>query len=231
MLGILSTLSGIAGAYVLACAASLSVATGLGCAYWKGKTSYITQMAIDELDKDTPYNIHFANQSELRRSCEMTAPYYKSEYVEFDVAEKWREANDKAFVAITNKDGEICSCFGLLGLERSCFDEFIRGRIADREFTNNDVLTLADSKKQDRLYLSGVIVNNPKTYYGGKRTVVMTWAILRYYKKYFGNKKKRKIYVARPHTAWRAALTARPARRRIGAPELAIKRRPPLARR
>ena len=185
---------GVIGWWVLWTVLGFSGAVGLGAAYARGRFSYIPKIVVDEMGRDKGCVCKRLTAGELQQACEMTKTYYGHEYVDFRVAEKWRQANPDAFVQIVNESGEMCSCFGLIALKDSCFDEFIKGRVKDGEFEYDDVVGPKDTKKSPRLYLSGAIVSQAGTFIGRKRADMMCWVILDYYKRYFGLRKSRTIY-------------------------------------
>jgi hypothetical protein len=49
-------------------------------------------------------------------------------------------------------------------------------------------------KKEERIYISGVVVRDPHLYMGRKRVAIMLWTILQYIKKVFGLRKSRTFY-------------------------------------
>jgi len=49
-------------------------------------------------------------------------------------------------------------------------------------------------KKEDRIYISGVVVRDPASLMGGKRATIMLWTILQYIKRTFKLQKTRTFY-------------------------------------
>jgi hypothetical protein len=192
--GVVSTILQITGWISLSVVAAVSVLCGIIAAYVRGRFSYIPQMMVDEIGRDNPCYCRRVTSDDLRHACELTKPYYGEEYVDFSVAEKWRKKNPEAFVQIVNERGEMCSCFGFIAIKDSCFDEFIKGRVKDGEFDEDDILDTEETRNASRLYLSGVIVSGAGSWLGGKRANMMAWAILTYYRKYFALRRARTIY-------------------------------------
>lgn len=163
-------------------------------AYFRGQQKLLPNTIIDELSTENKYKISFCDNQSLREADEMTKPYFGSGFIPFDKIEQWRLRNTKGFVQITNAESVLCACFVILGLEPSFLDQFIAGRLTEHDMDSNVILPFDEMKKQDRIYISGVVVRNPGLYMGHKRAVVMLWAMLQYIKKIFGLRKARTFY-------------------------------------
>lgn len=172
----------------------ISIFMGLLAAYLRGRMKLIPDSLLGEIGLDGQYICKFCSVEKFREACEMTKPYYRDEYVPADIAEQWRMKNKGAFVQITNSNGELCSSFGILALSKSFMDQYIKGNVADTQLREDDILNMEDSKKCDRLYISGVIVRDPSKHVGHKRTCVMLWAMMVYVKSIYGLKRKREIF-------------------------------------
>jgi hypothetical protein len=72
-------------------------------------------------------------------------------------------------------------------------DQFVTGTVSDKQLKESHILSFNASKKAKQLYISGVVVRNPGTPRGGKRTRVMIWVMLRYVKKLCGSKLNREL--------------------------------------
>jgi len=170
------------------------VVVGLGVAYIRGRLKLLPDSFVDDMSSDGPYSCAFCSAEKLREACEMTKPFYGHEYVSPDVAEQWRMKNPKAFAQITNSGGELCACFGILALKDSFFDQFTKGRVSDKQLSEDSICSFDDSKKSCRFYISGVVVRDSSTYVGRKRACVMMWAMLKYLQKLYGVRRKRVLY-------------------------------------
>lgn len=166
----------------------------LTVAYTKGHLTLLPDSLVDEMSSDEHYFCKFSSTEHLREACEMTKPYYRNDYVSADIAEQWRMKNPEAFVQITNSNGELCAFFGILALRKSFMDLYIEGKVADTQLDEQNILNLENSRKCDRLYISGVIVRNHLKHIGRKRARVMLWAILAYIKSIYGLRKKRELF-------------------------------------
>lgn len=174
---------------------------GLGCcmlsfgvAYLRGRMAFLPDQLIDEMRDEERYECAPCTEERLREACEMTKPYYGHEYVEPDVAVQWRSRNPTGFVQIVNSSGELCACFGVLGLSQSFMDQYIKGNVDDTQLRGDDVLSLPASKRATSLYISGVVVRNPESHKGRKRANVMIWAMMTYVRQIYGLRKKRELY-------------------------------------
>lgn len=170
------------------------LALSLVGSYLRGRMKYLPDSLVDDMSSDSPYSATFCSAPILREACEMTKPYYKHEYVSADIAEQWRIKNPKAFVQITNSEGELCACFGILSLKDGFMGQFIDGKVSDTQLGENNICSFKDSRKSKHLYISGVVVRDAWTYNGSKRARVMTWAILKYLEKLYGLRRKRSLY-------------------------------------
>jgi len=167
---------------------------GLSVAYMRGKQKLLPSTFIDELSGENSYSVIFCSREGLREADEMTQPYYGTGFIPFDQIEQWRLQNEKGFIQINNSQGFLCACFVILGLERSFFDQFIAGRVTEHEIDSSVILSYEDMKKEDRIYISGVVVREPGGYLGAKRTRIMLWTMLEYIKQVFALRKTRVLY-------------------------------------
>ncbi len=170
------------------------IVTGIIVSYLRGKQKLLPDTFIDELSNENNYLASPCTLESLREADEMTKPYFGKGFIPSDRIEQWRLKNEKGFVQITNPVGQLCACFVIVGLERSFFDQFIAGRVTEHEIDSKVILSFEDTKKQDRIYISGVVVRDPGGFAGSKRTRVMIWAMLEYIKKFYGFRKTRTFY-------------------------------------
>jgi len=168
--------------------------SGVITSYLRGCQKLLPHTIIDELSSENNYSISFCDNQSLREADEMTRPYFGRGFIPFDQIEQWRLKNQKGFVQINNSEGTLCACFVILGLESSFLDQFIAGRLTEHDISSDVVLSFDEMKKENRIYLSGVVVREPYSYMGYKRTRVMLWTILQYIKKVFGLRKSRIFY-------------------------------------
>lgn len=176
------------------CAVIFTIFVFILAAYIHGRLVYIPPAFVDEMNCDGGGECKFATADRLAEACKLTKPFYGTDYVDCAIAEQWRLKNPTAFLEVSNEEGELCSCFGILGLNESCFDEFINGRVKDNELKSADILDSEATKKASRLYLSGVVVRDPGTIQGAKRARIMAWCILAFIKKQFGLRRSRHLY-------------------------------------
>ena len=189
------SIAGFAGIPVLLGLGALSIVVGLCTAYTKGRGQILPKNLIDEARNiETPYACGFCTETSLAEACDLTKPHYRDEYVASEQAELWRQKNPKGFVQLLNKDGELSASFGVIALTKSFTDQFFKGNVADLNLKDFDVLDFKESKRASKLYISGVVVRDPDTHLGRKRTAVMLWVMVCYLEKLYGVRKKRTLY-------------------------------------
>jgi len=154
----------------------------------------LPDIVTDENNEDGLYDVTLCDAATLREANALTKPYYQHEYVSDEVAESWRSKNPKGFVAIRNKEQELCAVFGILAIEESFCAQFIKGRVRDNQLEADDILDFDQSKKSSKLYISGVVVREPDGPQGHRRACVMVWVILKYLRKIYGTRRRRTIY-------------------------------------
>lgn len=163
--------------------------------YLKGIGPHIPDIFYgDDEGTDGQCIAEFCDPKRLEEACEMTKKHYKQEYVPAERAEQWRLKNPKAFVDILNKNGELISSFGIIALKETFLDTFLKGLVADTQLNGDDVLNIRNSKKSIKIYISGVVVSEAGKSIGHRRAKMMVWAMLIYYKKYYGFKLNRELY-------------------------------------
>jgi hypothetical protein len=102
--------------------------------------------------------------------------------------------NPAGFVQIINASGELCACFGILGLKHSFTEQFLAGNVSDTRLSADDVLPLEKARGASSLYISGVVVRDSTRHTGHKRAGVMLWCMLHYMKTVYGLRKARLLY-------------------------------------
>jgi len=163
-------------------------------AYIRGRQKLFPSTIIDEFSSENSFTVTFCDNLNLREADEMTRPYFGRGFIPFDIIEQWRLRNEKGFVQINNAEGVLCACFVILGLEHSFLDQFVAGRLTEHDIDNTVILPFEDMKKEERIYISGVVVRDPGSYLGNKRARLLVWAMLIYIKKIFGLRKSRTFY-------------------------------------
>lgn len=170
------------------------VAIGLLATLAKGQLVHLPTQIIIEECMDGQYVAEYCTQETLRTANSFTRPYYHREYVSANIAEIWRQKNPQGFVHILNSIGELCACFGVLGIESSFMTQFVKGRVIDNDLLGEDILDISETKKSPSLYISGVVVRDPESMVGHMRACIMVWAMLEYIRKIYGLRRKRTVY-------------------------------------
>ena len=172
----------------------LVVLASVASAWFRGQSTLVPTILVEELAEEEAYVAQYCTPEHLKEACEMTKPYYGDEYVEGSLVENWRMRNSTGFVEILNRSGELCACFGILGLTEDFRKQFYAGNATDTRLRASDVLESDQTRRCRALYISGVVVRDPMTFRSGKRTRVMLWALLQYYKEHFGFRIDRALY-------------------------------------
>lgn len=170
------------------------VLIGVFVAYGRGRLKLLPSTIVDELSEDRNYLVRFCSNNGLREADKMTKPYFGRGFIPFDQIEQWRLRNEKGFVQIDNAEGVLCACFVILGLEHSFLDQFTAGRLTEHDIDSDVILPFDSMKKEQRIYVSGVVVRDPNKHIGHKRATIMLWVMLQYIKRVFGLKKTRTFY-------------------------------------
>ena len=171
-----------------------TIMTGIIAAFFNGKQKLIPDTISDEFSSENKYSVNFCSKEGLREADEMTKPYLGSGFIPFDRVEQWRLINEKGFVQIDNAGGILCACFVILGLEHSFFEQFIAGKVTEHDIDSGVILSFDRMRKEERIYISGVVVREPSLYMGHKRATIMLWTMLQYIKRVFKLRKSRTFY-------------------------------------
>ena len=124
----------------------------------------------------------------------MVAPAFGRDHIEWEILEQWRMRNPQAFMEIITETGDLAGCFVILGLEDSFMEQFINGTISEGQITGEDVLTMTQTKKLSRIYISGLMVPQKPSASKNRRVYVMVWCMIRYLRHFFGTKVSRTLF-------------------------------------
>lgn len=172
----------------------LCVAAGVVSAWIRGRMKLLPDSFIDDMGLDGSYTCEFCSNAQFKEACDMTEPYYKKWYIPYESAALWRLKNPKGFVAILNAEGTLCACFGVIAIASSFMDQFVAGKLTEKQLDDSDVCSFEQSKMANRIYISGVVVKNPSTFMGSKRARVMLWALFHYLKDTYGLRRSRTLF-------------------------------------
>lgn len=153
--------------------------------YLSGKSMALPPMLVDELSKESSYICKPCTSENLRVACDIVRPLFGSDHVDWSILEQWRLRNPKAFMQITNNDNLLTALFVILGLEDSFMDELIKGTVVESQVIGEYVQSMPQTKKMNRIYVSGIMVRDPGSYIGSKRAHVMLWCMLKYFRHHF----------------------------------------------
>jgi hypothetical protein len=155
-------------------------------AYIAGRFEPLPATLIDELSQDGKYACRPCNKANLKLACDIVRPLFGHDHVDLEILEQWRLRNPQGFMQIENEQHELTACFVILGLRPSFFTQLIEGTVVEAQIEGETVLPMRESKRQSRIYISGVMVRDPKSYIGAKRARVMIYCILKYLRHHYG---------------------------------------------
>ncbi len=158
----------------------------LAVAYIRGHFEPLPEMLIDELSRDGKYICKPCTRSNLQLACQIVKPLFGHDHVDMQILEQWRLRNPQGFMQIENEQGELAACFVIVGLQSSFFTQLIQGTVVEAQIEGETVLSMRESKRQPRVYISGVMVRDPGSYIGAKRARVMIYCILKYIRHHYG---------------------------------------------
>jgi hypothetical protein len=174
--------------------AGLCAVPSVGVFIWKSRSHHLPDIIIDEKNPDGTYCARYCSAADLREANGWTKSYYRNEYVSDEVAESWRNKVPHSFVGLHNDQNRLCAAFGIIAIEPSFMKQFVKGRVVDNALMPDDLLGEGDAKKSPDLYISGVVVRDPDTPAGNRRACAMVWAMVKFFERQYGVRRKRKLY-------------------------------------
>jgi hypothetical protein len=174
---------------------SLTVAAlcGLTSAFIKGHINHLPDSIIINDDHDVKYELCYETKDICKYFNQKTAKYFGRDFIDDLVVESWRTKNPSAFIYLKNQHQKPCAALCVFALRHSFMEQFIKGRVAESDIEEEEILDLAASKKSDTLYLAAIIVEQPHTPVGHRRALIMVWGAIQYLNKVYGMRKKRII--------------------------------------
>ncbi len=182
------------GAYVFGTAAILSVLVALGFAWKNGKRTNVPPLFLDELSDEQNYTCQPCTAANLRAATEMVRPLFGRENIDVDMIEQWRLKNPQGFMEIVDSTGDLIACFVVIGLVNSFMQQFTAGRVTEKDIAGESVLDMRSTKKQSEIYISGVVVKDPRSFVGAVRFRYLIWAMLMYFKHHFHIQRAKRFY-------------------------------------
>jgi hypothetical protein len=160
----------------------------------KGHISHLADTIIFDNDHDLNYELHYETKVECAFFNRETSQYFGRDFVDDRIVEDWRTKNPQGFLFLKNEHNDACAALCVFALTPSFMEQFIKGRLAEYDLEESDVLSLQDAKKSDSLYLATIIVCQPNSTVGHRRTLALIWGLNQYIKKVYGLRKKRTLY-------------------------------------
>lgn len=130
----------------------------------------------------------------LREANELAAQYYGRDRIPNPLAESWRQKNPFAFACLLTDDGRLDASFGAMALSQSFMDQLIAGNVVESQLDPRDILTWEETRRADRIYISGVVVRDAGTDLGHERARILIWSMLRYFTEFFDRPFVKRLY-------------------------------------
>jgi hypothetical protein len=147
-----------------------------------------------EVARPVRFRCTLCSAAHLREANKLAAQYYGRDRLPSTLVESWRQKNPFAFACLLTDDGSLEAAFGTIAVSQSFMDQFIVGNVVESQLSANDVLTWEDTRRADRIYISGVVVKDAGTWRGHERAQVLVWAMLRYFTQFFDRGVLRRLY-------------------------------------
>lgn len=180
-----------------------------------------THLPVQSMEHLTKFRCAICTEACLREANEIASGSYGSDRIANELAEQWRSRSPRSFVCLLDEAGEVTASFGVMGLEKSFFDQFVAGNIFEHDLRAKDILNWSNTRKAKRIYISGVIVRDAGTPVGHERARMMLWVMFKYFSQEFDLNRLSEIY----------ALAATPAGERMLNKHLGFQLVVPLERR
>lgn len=173
--------------WMIGLAAISLLAIPLAVIHFRSRFAHLPFEVISD-SSDEEFTCRYSSASELREANRLT-PFYGEDALEDALIEQWRLKNPKIFVGIFDKANVQVASFGVLPLTDGCLTMFVRGSITEHQFTADDILPEANMRSAKALYVSGVVVRDPKKQgLSPRRMSVMLWAMTQYIRKVYGTR-------------------------------------------
>jgi hypothetical protein len=95
---------------------------------------------------------------------------------------------------IIDSAGDLIACFVVIGLSNSFMQQFTAGRVTEKEISGECVLDMRSTKKQSEIYISGVMVKDPRSFIGAVRFRYLIWSMLMYFRHHFHLQSAKRFY-------------------------------------
>lgn len=153
-------------------------------------------LPVDSLNSNPPRKTLFCPDSieVVQRTNSLTQNSYGPECIPFEIYTEWWRKNPRVLACLTEPDGEILGYFDVFPLADPFLEDFVEGKVCEKEMQPKDILSPFDSKKCGQLYLEGMAVKSPETFAGKRNANILLWGLFHYLKSLYPGKRPRMLY-------------------------------------
>src|SRR5436853_5348677 len=94
--------------------------------------------------------------------------------------EPLRVKNPYILACLIGNDGQFLGYFDVIPLKESFAKLFLEGRLTEKQITADDVLAPEEMRNCLHVYISGLAVQNPRSYVDCQCTHMLVWGLLKY---------------------------------------------------
>lgn len=132
--------------------------------------------------------------SAVEKANEMTRPFYGDEAIPVEVYRAWWSKNPQIFTALTDCESNVLGYFDVFPVSDFFLEEFTEGRIRETDLRPEHILSPAEAVVSSQLYLGGLAVDSPNTFWGSRNAVLLLWGLIHYLKSFYPGNRPRILY-------------------------------------
>lgn len=112
--------------------------------------------------------------------------WYPTETIAPERFEQLRVKNPNILVCLTGERGNLLGYFDVIPLKASFAEQFLRGTITESQVTHEDVFAPHELDQCKHVFLSGLAVWDPESYFDRRNANILVWGLLRYLDHFYG---------------------------------------------
>lgn len=148
----------------------------------------------EEAARLSPLTCRICTSAWLREANRIAAVYYRRDRIPNELVEEWRRRNPYAFACLLDGEERVVASFGVMALSDSFMDQFIAGNVVESQLSTADIHDWENTRRAERLYISGVVVLDAGTPKGQERARIMMWSMIRYFRQFFDPSSVKQVY-------------------------------------
>ena len=154
---------------------------------WKTRHLPVEDIVPDDIEvvgKTTlccPCDLKLANQVG-----HLAQYYYGSASISPISYEPLRVKNPYILACLLGPQGDFLGYFDVIPLKESFATLFLKGRVAEKDMTHEDIFAPQEMHLCKHVYISGVAVSDPDTHAGRRNAYILVWALLKYLDHFYG---------------------------------------------